>query len=94
MFSECLGSESYGHQCSVMGRNNMDDIILAYDTTRGPRTLTLCLTAAVGMTLAIFCRVQTCIKNSLLQTKSIEICVNCHTVPRYACINFRSYSTP
>ncbi len=41
--------------------------------TRGPRTLALCLTAAVGMTLAIFCRV--CIKNSLLQTKSIEIWV-------------------
>ena len=37
---------------------------------------------------------QTCIKNSLLQTKSIEIWVNSHTVPHYACINFRSYSTP
>ncbi len=37
---------------------------------------------------------QTCIKNSLLQTKSIEIWVNSHTVPLYACINFRSYSTP
>ncbi len=37
---------------------------------------------------------QTCIKNSLLQTKSIEIWVNSHTVPHYACINFRSYLTP
>ncbi len=37
---------------------------------------------------------QTCIKNSELQTKSIEIWVNFHTVPHYACINFRSYSTP
>ncbi len=37
---------------------------------------------------------QMCIKNSLLQTKSIEIWVNSHTVPHYACINFRSYSTP
>ncbi len=37
---------------------------------------------------------QTCIKNSLLQAKSIEIWVNSHTVPYYACINFRSYSTP
>ncbi len=36
---------------------------------------------------------QTCIKNSLLQTKSIEIWLNSHTVPHYACINFRSYST-
>ncbi len=36
----------------------------------------------------------TCIKNSLLQTKSIEMWVNSHTVPHYACINFRSYSTP
>ncbi len=36
---------------------------------------------------------QTCIKNSMLQTKSIEIWVNSHTVPHYACINFRSYST-
>ncbi len=36
---------------------------------------------------------QTCIKNSLLQTKSNEIWVNSHTVPHYACINFRSYST-
>ncbi len=51
--------------------------------TRGPRTLALCLTAAVGMTLAIFCRVQTGIKNSLLQTKSIEIWVNSHTVPHF-----------
>ena len=34
------------------------------------------------------------IKNSLLQTKSIEIWVNSHTVPHYACINLRSYSTP
>ncbi len=32
-------------------------------------------------------------QNSLLQTKSIEIWVNCHTVPHYACINFRSYLT-
>ncbi len=37
---------------------------------------------------------QTCIKNSLLQTKSIEIFVNSHRVPHYACINFKSYSTP
>ncbi len=28
----------------------------AETSTRGPRTLALCLTAAVGMTLAIFCR--------------------------------------
>ncbi len=37
---------------------------------------------------------QTCIKNSLQQTKSIEIWVNSHTVPHYACIKLRSYSTP
>ncbi len=37
---------------------------------------------------------QTCIKNSLLQTKSVEIWENSHTVPHYACINFKSYSTP
>ncbi len=37
---------------------------------------------------------QTCIKKSLLQTKSTEIWVNSHTVPHYACINLRSYSTP
>ncbi len=37
---------------------------------------------------------QTCIKNSLLQPKSIEIWVNSDTVPHYACINLRSYSTP
>ncbi len=38
---------------------------------------------------------QTCIKNSLLQTKSIEIWVDSHTVPHYACnINIKSYSTP
>ncbi len=37
---------------------------------------------------------QTCIKNSLLPTKSIEIGVNSHTLPHYACINLRSYSTP
>ncbi len=29
---------------------------LSYLQTRGPRTVALCLTAAVGMTLAIFCR--------------------------------------
>ncbi len=33
-------------------------------------------------------------QNSLLQTKSIEIWVNSHTVPHYTCINLRSYSTP
>ncbi len=59
--------------------------------TRGPRTLALCLTAAVRMTGNFL---QTCIKKSLLQTKSIEIWVNSHIVPHYACINFRSYSTP
>ncbi len=38
---------------------------------------------------------QTCIKNSLLQTKSTEIWFSSYTVvPHYACINFRSYSTP
>ncbi len=37
---------------------------------------------------------ETCIKNSLLQTKSFEVWVNSHTVPHYACINLRSYSTP
>ncbi len=37
---------------------------------------------------------QTCIKKSLLQTKSTEIWVNSHTVPHYACINLRSYSNP
>ncbi len=37
---------------------------------------------------------QTCIKNSLVQTKSIEIWVNSHKVPHYTCINYRSYSTP
>ncbi len=55
------------------------------------KSLALCLTAAVGMILAIFCRR---IKNSLLQTKSTEIWVNSHTVPHYACINLRSFSTP
>ncbi len=35
---------------------------------------------------------QTCIKNSLLQTISVEIWANSHTVPHYKCINFRSYS--
>ena len=37
---------------------------------------------------------QTCIKNSLLQTKSLESRVYSHTVPHYARINFRPYSTP
>ncbi len=46
--------------------------------TRGPRTLVL----------APWTFLQTCIKNSLLQTKSIEIWVNSHTVPHYACIKF------
>ena len=42
--------------------------------TRGPWTLAFCLTAAVGMTLANHV-LQTCIKNSQLRTKSIEIWV-------------------
>ena len=38
---------------------------------------------------------QTFIKNSLVQTKSIEIWVYYQTVPHYTCIDFRSYfSTP
>ncbi len=38
---------------------------------------------------------QTCIKNSLLHwLKSTEIWINSPTVPHYACISSRSYSTP
>ncbi len=36
---------------------------------------------------------QTCIKNSLLQTKAIEVLVS-HTVHHHGNINFRSFSTP
>ncbi len=61
--------------------------------TRGPRTLALCLTAAAGLTLAIFCRLVSK-THSCMQTNSIEIWVNAHTVPDCACINFRSYLTP
>ncbi len=38
--------------CRCLGLNNW----ISENITRGPRTLALCLTAAVGMTLAIFCR--------------------------------------
>ncbi len=57
--------------------------------TRGPRTLALCLTAAARMTGNFL---QTCIKNSLLQTKSIEIWVNSHIVPHYACYSLQVIS--
>ena len=61
------------------------------ELTRGPKTLTLldsCSRDGIGNFLQIY------MKNSLLQTKSIEIWVNFHTAPHYACINFRSFSTP
>ncbi len=46
--------------------------------------LAICLIAAVGMTLAVFCRLVNQLKSR----------VNSHTVPHYACINFRPFSTP
>ncbi len=45
-------------------------ICLLPNETRGPWTLAFCLTAAVDMTGNFL---QTCVKNSLLQTESIEI---------------------
>ena len=47
------------------------EIIPIQISARGPWALAICLTTAVGMTNGNF--LQTCIKNSLLQTKTIEI---------------------
>ncbi len=59
--------------------------------TRGPRTLALCLTAAVRMTLAIFCRLVS--KTHLCRLNQLKSGLNSHKVPHCTCINFRSYST-
>ena len=60
--------------------------------TRGPWTLALCLTAAVGMTLAIFCRLVS--KSHCCRLNQVKSRVNSHTVLHYAGINFRPFSTP
>ncbi len=60
--------------------------------TRGPLTLAICLTAAVGMTLAIFCKLVS--KTHCCRLNQLKSRVGSHTVPHYACINFRSILTP
>ncbi len=47
---------SSNKKSSLSIQDNFIAINIQADKTRGPRTLALCLTAAVGMTLAIFCR--------------------------------------
>ncbi len=64
-----------------------------YSNTRGPRTLALCFTAAVGMTLAIFCRLVSKTR-SAAKNKSIELWVYSQTVPPYPCIRVWSKSKP
>ncbi len=56
--------------------------------TRGPRRLGALLDSCSWDDIGNF--QQTRIKNSLLQTKSIEIWANSHTVRHYKCITFRS----
>ncbi len=51
--------------------------------TRGPRTLALCLTPAVGMTNGNF--LQTCIKSSLLYTKQLKFGANSLSHSTLAC---------
>ncbi len=53
--------------------------------TRSPWTLALCSTAAVGMTLAIFCRLLS--KTSCCRLNQLKCRVNSHKVPNYVCIN-------
>ncbi len=55
--------------------------------TRGPWTLTRCLTDAVGMTLTIFCRLVSKTHYCKLINWNLRFSLNSHTVPDYACIN-------
>ncbi len=48
--------------------------------------LALCLTAAVRVTLAIFCRRAS--KTQCCRLNQLKSRVNSHTVPHYACIKF------
>ncbi len=60
--------------------------------TRGPWTLALCLTAAVGITLAIFCRLVSKVNCCRLNQLNLGLTINSDTVPHYAFINYRPYS--
>ncbi len=54
--------------------------------------LSVCLTAGVEMTLEIFCRLVS--KTHCCRLNQSKSRVNSDAVPHYACINFRSFSTP
>ena len=57
-----------------------------HKTKRSPWTFALCLTAAVGMTLTLFCRFVS--KTHCCRLNQLRSRVNSYTVPHYACINF------
>ncbi len=70
---------------SFIFNKNVELLYYAFETNKRSKDLGALLDSCSWNDIGNF--LQTCIKNSLLQTKSFEIWVNSDTVLHYACIN-------